>query len=333
MYFGWKQVGKRMEGFVSKISTTKSHDKNMAFCLLNLAMKIIILLFCFVNISVFAQSKISGKVIDSETKQGIAFVSIIYLNDASLQGGYTDSLGNFNIKVLDLEFQVSCIGYQTLKLKGKELTPNQIIELKPLIYVLNAVEIKPKKLKTKQLGYFKNKIYSKLVMNPKQALLFRKLSNYVVQYIANKTDDNNLFITKLKYNLSNHLKKPSPVNEKGCETSLLRVHLFEVDKNTNKPSKELLTKNIIFNNDCQKDNLIVDVVDENIYMPKNGIFVGLEFIDNKRSVASTNYPFYVVNLVDDKKVINTYVSSHQENWKPIMGGFKFNVQFGIEVAK
>lgn len=251
-----------------------------------------------------------------------------------MQGGYTDSLGNFNIKMLDLDFQISCIGYHTLKLKGDKLKTNQTIELQPLTYELSVVEIKPKKTKVMQLGYFKNKLYSKLIMNPKQALLYRKYSNYVVQHVANEKDDENLLISKLKYNLTNHFKKPNPVNEKGCEPTFLRVHLFEVDKNTNRPGKELLTKNLIFKNDCQQDNLIVDVSDENVYLPINGVFVGLEFIDNSRAVASSNYPFYVVNIIDRKKVErNSYVSSHQENWKPIMGGFKVNVQFGIEVSK
>lgn len=300
----------------------------------------------FLSIILCLLSKISvsqTKVIDNETNKGIPFASVIYLKDPNLQGGYTDSLGNFKLQILNLELQISCIGYQTLVINGNDLKINQTIKLKPLVYDLNVVEIKPRKHITTQLGYFKPATYNKLV-DGKTVLMYRKLTNYIAQLIPNIKKEEGLYITKLKYNLSNHIKKPSPVNEKGCEPTLLRVHLFEVDKNTNKPGKELLTKNLIFKNDCQKNNLIVEVSDENILMPTNGVFVGLEFIDNSRSVLVSNYPFYVLNLVtENKQVLNTYVSSHQEKWEniivsaPAKGGKKvtasFNVQFGIEAMK
>lgn len=292
------------------------------------------LLISFISLNGFSQSKFSGKVVDKETNAGIAFASIFYLNDNTLEGGYTDSLGNFKIKILDLELQISCIGYQTLKLKGRDLSLNKVIQLSPIVYGLNTIEIRPRKNIILQLGYFKNKAYTKLVMNPKQALSYRKFSNYVVQHIKNEIKDDNLLITKLKFNLSNHFKKPSPVNEKGCEQTLLRVHLFEFDIRTGKPGKELLKQNLIFKNDCQTDNLVVDISSENVFLPQEGVFVGLEFIDNNRSVSSSNYPFFVVNLIDSKKTsVNTFVSNHQETWKPIMDGYKINAQFGIEVSK
>lgn len=304
-------------------------------------MKIEIILFmilCILSKNSLSQTK----VIDNETNKGIPFASVIYLKDPNLQGGYTDSLGNFKLQILNLELQISCIGYQTLVINGNDLKINQTIKLKPLVYDLSAVEIKPRKHRTMQLGYFKSATYNKLV-DGKTALTYRKLTNYIAQLIPNPKKEDGLYINKLKYNLSNHFKKPDPVNERGCEPTLLRVHLFKIDK-FGKPGEELLTRNIVFKNDCQKDNLIVDISDENILMPTNGVFAGLEFIDNSRSVLVSSYPFYVLNLAaDNKQVLNTYVSNHQEKWENIIvsAGSKdgrkvtasFNAQFGIEVIK
>lgn len=290
---------------------------------------------------VFAQNEVRGKVIDADTKHGVVFASIIYLEDATKTGGYTDSLGNYKINFLDLAIQVSCIGYKTLKVKASFLLNNPVIELNPIIYTLNSVDFKPKKSIMMQLGYFKNKKYNKLIIDSRHVLMYRKFSNFIAQLIPNKQQDENLLITKLCYNLSNHFKKSDLVNEKMCEPTLLRVHLFEIDKFTNKPGKELLTKNVIFRNNCNSDNLIVDVSHENIYLPTNGVFVGLEFIDNSRTVVSSNYPFYVVE--NSTGNLNTYFSNHQEKWQfsqqyiSTPTGIKItlgqNVQFGIEVAK
>lgn len=282
---------------------------------------------------------ITGKVVDVETKKSISFVSITYLNDTTQYGVYSDSLGNYIFRDRGSSVKMSCIGYETKVINISVLLSNPIIELSPITYSLNAVEIKPKAYKTIQLGHFKNKVYRKLIEDPKHVLMYRKYFNYIAQFIPNTLKKNDLLITKLRYNLSNHFKKADPVNEKGCEATLLRIHLFENDE-AGKPGKEMLTKNVVFKNDCKTDNLIIDITDEYLYMPINGIFVAIEFIDNSNA-STSNYPFYLVESSNELKSLNTYFSNHQQNWQKKLYEIKsqgkvisygFNVQFGIEVS-
>ena len=277
-----------------------------------------------------AQNFVHGKVIDSETKKGLPYANLIYLNIKSAY--YTDSLGNYNIPVLNDDLQISCIGYEKQILKS--LPEDKVIEVKPVQYTLNQVVINFRSAKVIRLGFFKDKVYTSNLF-PMGLLGPQGLSkNYVAQYIASKGED--LIITKLLYNLSNHSTSSHLIFDDGrikaCETTNLRVHLFSVNKITGLPDKELLTQNLVFKNNCDLGNLVVDVSDEHIIMPKNGVFVSLEYIDIQHKSNTPYFPLLVVNY-RGKKLNSTYGSYHQDEWVDFWHIAGKPVQFGIEVAK
>lgn len=296
---------------------------------------IIIFLFFVINFSAYSQNNINGRIINKDSKMGIPYASILYLDSDSQKSGYTDSLGFYKFKSTNDQIQISSIGYKTLILNFSSLSNNFVIGLEPVNYILNAVEIKlkeVKKTKTIRLGYFKDKVFDAPLWSLGKPSP-NKTFNYVAQYVANNKKNYSLHITKLLYNLSNH---PRPVLiAKGlykgkCQSDLFRIHLFMVDEITKMPTKELLVENNIIKNDCTIDNLIIDISEQNIIMPKNGVFVGLEFIDIQRSSNNTFFPYLVMTM--GKKTNDIYGSFHQEKWSDFWHTIGRPVQFGIEVS-
>lgn len=297
---------------------------------------ILIFIICLFDYTAFAQTLISGHIIDKNSKKGIPYASILYIDSDSQKGGYTDSLGLYEFKLSNSIIQISSIGYKPLSFKISSLANNFTINLEPVNYILDAVEIKPNKIKlakTLQMGYFKNKVYNVSLLklgglSPNNTL------NYVAQFIKNNKKNTTLYVTKLLFNLSNH---PLPILvEKGvypgnCEPTLLRAHLFMVDESTKLPTKELLIQNTVFQNDCNTDNLIIDISNQNIIMPKNGLFIALEFIDIQRTKSRRYFP-YIVHTTG-KKTNDIYGSFHQEKWIEFFHTIGRPVQFGIEVIR
>lgn len=298
--------------------------------------QIVILLSILLKWStVYSQNVITGKVIDNETKQGIAFASIVYLDGGIQKGSYTDSLGNYSIKIFDSEITISCIGYKTQSINFSALSKEPVLRLNPLNYKLDPIEIKPHKIETKRLGYFEDKIFNSPVMSEGYRGTKELAKNHVAQYIANSKNEEGLLITKLLFNLSNHpnIKRNGKPYKLNCANTRIRLHLFSVNEISGLPDKELLTKNILIINDCERDNLIQDITDQNIFFPINGIFVGLEYVDVLETKAISLFPFYIFNY--KKKSSGSYNSFHETNWTSIISNnkIKFNIQFGIEVVK
>lgn len=106
--------------------------------------KTLLLLFIVASIHSFAQTQISGTVMDQNTQKPLPFVNIVYHNSKHL-GTTTDLDGRFTIhsnqNVSDLEF--SFMGYHTKNLKINELeTLNNIkIKLKVKAYTLKEAEV------------------------------------------------------------------------------------------------------------------------------------------------------------------------------------------------
>ena len=74
------------------------------------------ILFCFLTLGLFAQSQaVSGKIIDAQNRQPLAFVNIV-VNDGQF-GGMSDIDGKYEISAQEpiLSLKFSCLGYETLE--------------------------------------------------------------------------------------------------------------------------------------------------------------------------------------------------------------------------
>lgn len=130
---------------------------NKIFCLLILG---------FLSIATsFGQSKsINGKVLDSNTKEPLAFASISIIN--SLEGTMTELDGSFSIKLDESQdsIQVSYIGYEDKALLVSQSSGDLKIFLSPFEYELAEVIVRPKS----PLYYIKEAIKQHAIVTPKE---------------------------------------------------------------------------------------------------------------------------------------------------------------------
>ncbi|MCQ2076825.1 MAG: carboxypeptidase-like regulatory domain-containing protein [Bacteroidaceae bacterium] len=94
-------------------------------------------LFTFAFTLCYGQDKISGKVVDAKTKEGLPYASI-YLSDAP--GTLTNEDGEYDLRNPHTGYvKVQCLGYETLQMDISELT--EVIKLKPKAYDIKTVTI------------------------------------------------------------------------------------------------------------------------------------------------------------------------------------------------
>ena len=117
------------------------------FCqllVLSFMKNILLLLLFLLSIIATAQVNINGQVVDSETKEGIAFATILFKESKTgiatdIDGFYKFS-ANFNAKQL----RFSSIGYESKPVRFEQLKAhNYIISLKKSSYNIDEVEILP----------------------------------------------------------------------------------------------------------------------------------------------------------------------------------------------
>lgn len=225
----------------------------------------IILMFSLVE-AVLSQSNQKIQILDKETNDPVSFATI--LNKHKNSGAYADKNGYFIF-----EFQkndtlvISCIGYFSKIIAIKTSNDQDVIYLNPKMYNINEIVVKPdsKEQKTRHLGYDKHKPDFTICNTP---------GAIIASYILNQTQ---LSIVIKEIIIPTKEKKRSSEHN-NIQEGYIRVHLFTVNPVNNSPDKELLTKNLIYNTSELKRNIKIDISDQNILVPKEGVFVGIEWL-------------------------------------------------------
>ena len=287
----------------------------------------------------------SGKVMTKNTGSAIPFATVSYSSNYKSYTHYTDSAGTYRLGIpKDVDSVIiSCVGYKSATIASYDFTRTNIVMLSDLTYALNEITVTSnlKKRKRFRLGSFKENTktigYGSIGISDYISGNKSKYHNYVAVYINNPKGDSTSLISKLLYNLTNKpkhlelvLKKLDLVNYP-CSETRLRIHLFDLDPKTGMPNNDLLRNNIIIKNNCNSiGDLIIDISDQNILMPANGVFVALEYIDLLPMQKKVYYPFYITKF--NSKNANTYESYQQKNWLKMDIGSR-DTQFGIELVK
>ena len=105
-----------------------------------------ILLIILMSVNGFSQDAffVSGKVIDSKTKESLAFVNIV-INNNSNKGGTTDIDGKFNLQSAKpiQTLSLSYVGFEPLNVTIDSRTKGIIIQMTQKDIDLREVEILP----------------------------------------------------------------------------------------------------------------------------------------------------------------------------------------------
>ncbi len=251
-------------------------------------MKIFYLTVLFLILSFLVDAgsiKITGTICNSKTGEPIAYASIAFVE---IQKG-TSSLenGEFNVEIDSNEIKntlfISCLNFQSTTISIKDFLnySTKKILLEPATYQMAEVKVTPKE----SIELIINKL--------KKSKIRCFMGNTGFPFIYARYFEYN---EELQYLSSIHIYCESHF---GNKKSKVRLRIYEPDTLSNLPSKDLVNKEIIVVLKSEKINEI-DVKEYNIRVPKNGIYIGVEYLiipENK----------YTYTLIDfngkDKKVI------------------------------
>jgi hypothetical protein len=116
-----------------------------------------LLLYALLPLQLFAQSRISGTVVDKQTKQPVDYASV-YINGTT-NGTLSDSLGNFHLDNVRFPctLVISHLSYKTQSLEIEEAqTAPLIISLKLKINEIGEVSVQDRNLREENMTTFKN---------------------------------------------------------------------------------------------------------------------------------------------------------------------------------
>lgn len=201
-----------------------------------------------------------GRVIDQLSKQPIAYSTI----EIKIQktGTYTDSTGNFSIKIEDLSdtLEFNSLGYEMQRYPAGDFRDSiTIIELTPHIFELQEVVVVPKKVKTKRLGTIARKPWSFQVAN----IFGGQYGTYIKNEIQ-KTG----YVTAVSFYIA----------EVGFPDAPFRVRIYAKDQDNQCPGEDLLNESVIVSNPNGVGWFTVDISEYEIEFPMDGMYVMMEWV-------------------------------------------------------
>lgn len=227
--------------------------------------KIITTLFLF-SISFLYSQERKIIVIDSLNKTPVSFVKFTNTDDNSIL--MTDFYGKINISNNNNKFQVECNGYDSKVVLFKTIIDT--LFLNKTVTVIEEVLVVNGKLNKIELGNHLDKIKtSKIEFETKK-------NNIYSVFIENKQ---NKYSTIKSINLK--LKKKTKNSR-----VFIRPYIYSVDANNN-PVENILNKNIVYELKGNEKLISIDISDLYLELPENGVFVGIELINDTKSANIT----------------------------------------------
>jgi hypothetical protein len=222
--------------------------------------------------------KVSGNVVDSETKQGLPYTNIMVLNYSI--GTTSDIHGNFVLHLNDsLKNEIlvfSYVGYNSYKI-GIDMIRSDTVLLKPLQYEISEVVVKPAKRKEKAL--IVNKFHEKDSHLRYSISPFNNKGILHIPYCPNEPTIEALYFPyNSDFENQNRLKEVwLYLSNFKISKSHFRLRIFDA-KEDKSPGNDLLTRHL--NIEVSGNNVLVKVnVEEyNIFIQKQGVFIGFELL-------------------------------------------------------
>lgn len=219
---------------------------------------IIFFLLIITHFSFAQKIELYGQVLDKETKAKLAYAHIY--SESQKIGINSSDEGYYHLVIdkenLNTNIYVSCLGYETLILKAKELK-KKTIYLQPRIEVLDEVVIGNVETKELSIGNAKGRLKSYYIGTSKDEKL-------IAQFIKNPSSNNEcMYLKSLTMQL--------------LYTEGARLRIMSRDEKYGYPKKDLLTKSFLIKDDRWRKRYVTwDLSEYNIEIPKDGFFVVIE---------------------------------------------------------
>lgn len=226
----------------------------------------IVWFFVFFGTITFGQNiDFEGTVVDANTNEPIPYVNISFLN--TLVGTSTDEAGRFALEIqktyLKNKIHVSSLGYKDTILLASKLYGTKLLKIQEATFELKEVVV------AKNLG-------ESQVLNPISSYSITSgfdssstpwvLALYFPNIGASK---------KFLENITIFFRQN---NEFVGDRAKFRLRLYDVDPNTKKPKDDIIKKSIILETVKSQEYTSIDVSSLKLKVPKQGIYVGLEWL-------------------------------------------------------
>lgn len=246
-----------------------------------------LLFFLFAAFQLQAQEVLfEGYVFDKKTKEPIPYVNLSFLN--TLKGTSTDEEGHFFIDIptpyLEKQVHISSLGYNDTIVNAQQLYKAKRFEMVEESFALDEVVV------TQKFG-------NSFVLNPISSYsLTSGFSSSATPWVLALYFPNIGAQKKYIEKVSVFLKKNENFKRASAK---FRIRIYDVDKVTKKPKQDVLRKSIVLEHDVEKEYVSIDLAAFNIEIPKEGIYVGLEWL----FVPSNWYKQTEIHPLTNKKVI------------------------------
>lgn len=266
------------------------------------------ILLLLISFQICFSQQIEGYIYDKTDKTPVPYSNILITN--SKGGTYSNTEGYFNLNLKNNDSDsllVSSVGYKTRIIPINQFDLNSIIsiELEKEIFELDEAVLTLKKIKYTQketIGLEKTGRHNH----------FGLIGSNTVAYIENKKNTRgklktiHLYLNKTKKNTS----WKSTVFE-----SKLNIRIYKYDKKNNLPGEELLHQNLIVKPKNKKYILKIDIEDYNIKIPKDGICIGVEYIDENNEFKKYEHVAPALRYTESINKNNTWSNYRNRGWK------------------
>ena len=206
-----------------------------------------------------------GHVYDNKTKEPIPYVNLSFLN--TLKGTSTDDQGHFFIDIptpyLEKKIHLSSLGFKDTIIDAKYLYEAKQFHMVEESFELDEVVV------TTNFG-------NSDVLNPISSYsLTSGFSSSATPWVLALYFPNIGAQKKYVEKVTVFLKKNEHFTR---EAAKFRLRIYGVDKKTKKPSQDLLRKSIVLEHDVEKDYVSLDLEAFGIEIPREGIYIGLEWL-------------------------------------------------------
>ncbi|MBO3272766.1 carboxypeptidase-like regulatory domain-containing protein [Hymenobacter sp. NBH84] len=221
------------------------------------------------------QFRISGRVVDKETKEPIPFASLGLKEEQT--GALTNEFGFFQMaapeKVPQDSLIILALGYyrKAVAIKRGVNVPDMIVEVPRRVVELANVTVKGAKVKDLSLGSRNN--------TPGEGMIQGMPGSQYAFFVKNDKNKK----------LGNVRSVSFYIGENGFPREPFRVRIYRADGNYNSPNTDLLTENVVVSAPKGGEWYTVDLTTYNIEAPTEGFFVAMEWIVSGDKFYTTNF--------------------------------------------
>lgn len=285
-------------------------------------MRLLCMVLFFVHLGSAQRVFFEGYVVDSKSDSTIPYANLSFLN--SLKGTSSDEDGYFYLEIpenfLDKKVHISSLGYKDTIALGSAVQLAKKVRMTEESYVLDEVVV------AQSLG-------DSQVLNPISSYGIKSgFSSAATPWVLALYFPNIGASKKYLEKVTVFVRKEAKFKR---EFSKFRLRIYDVDPKTKKPQRDLVLKSMVLESDINEDFISLDVSAMGIKIPREGIYIGLEwlFLPSNWYMNAYDHPLTRKQISEDR-FAPTFAAVYQknQNFKTMVYGLGEWSDFAIKSA-